>query len=204
MISTKTNNKIDYSYNLYLSDCDLINKYTLRNVYQKPHIKNIVVDFSIKNETSNAVSASISAAVIYVLTNFYPYVITKKSKNSNSDKHKNNSTEYNFKAIFSNKQEINSFLSTLLVENWNTLLLDDFVLFSSKFNETKICHEKEVFKIKIPIQSFFELDMFFSKVATEINPKNFEINLNLLFFNFTVGQNRKNTIQNLPNFWISG
>jgi len=204
MFSTKINNEADYTYNSYLSDCDLINKYNLQNIYTKPRLKNIVVEFSIKNEINSSVSATIAASVLYIITNFYPFVTVKKSKSNDLNKLKNINTEYNFKVIFSNKQEINSFLSTLFVENWNTLLLDDFLLFNSKFCETKIAHEKEILKTKIPLQSFFELETFFSKVITDINPKNLSVNLNFLFSNFIVGQYRKNLIQNLPNFWISG
>ena len=128
MFSTKINNEADYTYNSYLSDCDLINKYNLQNIYTKPQLKNIVVEFSIKNELNSSVSATIAASVLYIITNFYPFVTVKKSKSNDLNKLKNINTEYNFKIIFSNKQEINSFLSTLFVENWNTLLLDDFLL----------------------------------------------------------------------------
>ena len=205
MLSTKINTNIDYNYNSYLSDCDLINKYNLKNIYQKPKLETIVMDFSIENDTNSLSGNSIKAAlVLYFISMLYPFVNIKKAKTNDMNKTKNTNIKYKFKIIFSNKNEINSILSTIFIENWNTLLLEDFILFNSKFNKTKAIFKKEVFKTKIPLQSFFELESFFSKVVTEINPKDLSVNLNFLFSNFIIGQNRKNLIQNLPNFWISG
>lgn len=205
MISTKINTKSDYTYNSYLSDCDLINKYNLLNIYQKPKIENIVLGFSIENDTNSSTENSIKAALaLYFISMLYSYVNIKKIKTNDANKTKNTNIKYNFKIIFSNKEEISSFLSTFFIENWNTLLLDDFVLFNSKFSKTKVSLEKEVFKTKIPVQSFFELETFFSKVSTEINPKELNINLSFLFSNLIVGKKRKDLIQNIPNFWISG
>ena len=205
MLSTKINTNIDYSYNSYLSDCDLINKYNLKNIYQKPKLETIVVDFSIENDTNSLSGNSIKAAlVLYFISMLYPFVNIKKAKNNDMNKTKNPNIKYKFKITFSNKKEINSILSTIFIENWNTLILEDFILFNSNSNKTKAILKKEVFKTKIPLQSFFELESFFSKVVTEINPKDLSVNLNFLFSNFIIGQNRKDLIQNLPNFWISG
>jgi len=202
-ISTKINTNMDY--NSYLSDCDLINKYNLINIYQKPKLENIVLEFSIENENNSSAGNSIKAAlVLYFISMLYPFVNIKNTKTNDTNKLKNTTIKYNFKIIFSNKKEINLFLSTFFIENWNALLLDDFILFSSKFDKSKIIHKKEVFKTKLPLQSFFELESFFSKVVTEINPKDLIMNLNFLFSNLIIGGNRKTLIQNLPNFWISG
>jgi len=201
----------------YLSTCDLINKYSFKNVHEIPELKKIVLelnledfliscDFSQKEQTDS--NTQIRAyIIIYILMGLMPFINFNKSAGS-SLKAKSVENNYSLKIILSNKKEINSFLTSLFIENWSKLLLEDFLLFKNTKNlsskKVKSPSKSIVLNTIIPGSIFFEVESLLTKNLTGINSKTLKFRLNFLISNMSNTKNSNNLIKNLPFFWISG
>jgi len=201
----------------YLSHCDLINKYNFKNVHEIPELKKIVLelnledfllscDFSQKEQTDS--NTQIRAyIIIYILMGLMPFINFNKSAGS-SLKAKSVENNYSLKIILSNKKEINSFLTSLFIENWSKLLLEDFLLFKNTKNlsskKVKSPSKSIVLNTIIPGSIFFEVESLLTKNLTGINSKTLKFRLNFLISNMSNTKNSNNLIKNLPFFWISG
>lgn len=201
----------------YLSTCDLINKYSFKNVHEIPELKKIVLelnledfliscDFSQKEQTDS--NTQIRAyIIIYILMGLMPFINFNKSGGS-SLKAKSVENNYSLKIILSNKKEINSFLTSLFIENWSKLLLEDFLLFKNTKNlsskKVKSPSKSIVLNTIIPGSIFFEVESLLTKNLTGINSKTLKFRLNFLISNMSNTKNSNNLIKNLPFFWISG
>ena len=120
------NKKFNYIVSDYLVDYDLIHKYNLKNIYQRPKIKKIVLHFLLKDLLSSTNSVKkitnniqIKAFFIfYILFSLNSYInIAKTSFNKLLQKNADN--EYSLKVILSSRKDINNFLLMFFVENSN-------------------------------------------------------------------------------------
>ena len=201
----------------YLSNCDLINKYNFKNVHEIPELKKIVLelnledfllscDFSQKEQTDSNIQIR-AYIIIYILMGLMPFINFNKSSSS-SLKAKSLENNYSLKIILSNKKEINSFLTSLFIENWSKLLLEDFLLFkntkNSQSKKIQSATKSVVLNTIIPGNIFFEIENLLTKNLTGINPKTLKLRLNFLIGNMSKIKNFNNLIKNLPFFWISG
>ena len=201
----------------YLSNCDLINKYNFKNVHEIPELKKIVLelnledfllscDFSQKEQTDSNIQIR-AYIIIYILMGLMPFINFNKSSSS-SLKAKSLENNYSLKIILSNKKEINSFLTSLFIENWSKLLLEDFLLFkntkNSQSKKIQSATKSVVLNTIIPGNIFFEIENLLTKNLTGINPKTLKFRLNFLIANMSKIKNFNNLIKNLPFFWISG
>jgi hypothetical protein len=111
-------NKTFFIKNQYLSNCDLINKYNLLNIYQKPKLNKIILEFSIKNfiEALNSKEnqekfneTQIKAFLfIYLLIAAVPFINNKVKMVKN--KEIKETTNYSLKFTYSNDMYIYNFL----------------------------------------------------------------------------------------------
>lgn len=216
MTKVQMNSISNYNYNSYLSKCDLINKYNLTTAFETPKLDKIVLDFPIKelinaldktgkSETDSDIQLK-AFLVLYIINLFFPYVTFNKLELTNSNKTKIASLSGSLKIVFSQPEEINLFLSSFFVENWNRMLDDDFTLFDSLNNtSTKLKLSKNfIHTTKISGNSFFETSDFFAKNLSDVNPKELNIYVNFFFSNLISNANTKSSIENIPLFWISG
>lgn len=211
------NIKLDVTSSTYLSNCDLINKYNFKSVYNTPKLKKIILDFNLldfinatdlynKEQTDSKIQIKASV-IFYILNEVISYINFNKSLNS-LKKLKISENNYSLKISIGEVSEINSFLFLFFIENWSKLMLEDFILFKKK-NETfqkdfNLRNNKFVFSSIVPSSCFFELDTFLNKNIIGLNPKNFNIKVNFLFENPSKLKNSPLLIKNLPYFWISG
>jgi len=83
--------KINHNFNNYLINCDLLNKYNIKNINQTPKLKKIVVELPLEELLKASESSSNSEInddiqiqsflILYLLSTFIPYIVFKKSKN---------------------------------------------------------------------------------------------------------------------------
>jgi hypothetical protein len=98
--------------NQYLSNCDLINKYNLKNIYQKPKLNKIILDFSLKNfvdslnikenqERFNEIQIK-SFLFLYLLTGAIPLINNKLIvlKNKEVKENVNYSLKFRLRNLF--------------------------------------------------------------------------------------------------------
>ena len=142
---------------------------------------------------------------IYLFSIFgcVPYISVNKKKVFNRNIQIGTSIP-SMKFLFSNKNEVNSFLLNMFVENWNLFVLDDFLFFDKlKNNTSKTFSDKQKFNLTIPSRLFFELNYFSSNILNDLEAFNIKVKFlfsNKNFYNFDL----KKLIKNFPLFWISG
>jgi hypothetical protein len=212
MSSFLTASSTNFKYNDYLSKCDLINKYSLKSVDTCPKLNKIVLEFSSLDvlsacETGNKKEWDSELQIkafllLYVLQANRPFI------NFNKVQINKDNSNYSVKLTFSGKEEIQSFLSQLFVENWNTLLLDDFEfirLNQAKYNKYIQVNEKYVLNTKLPASSFVELDTLLNKNLFGITSKSLNIKASFLFENNIILKLKAPNllIKNLPLFWLT-
>lgn len=108
----------------------------------------------------------------------------------------------------SNNEEINLFLRTLFIENWERVLEENFNLLnfkeiSSIKKSNKIQNKIFCKKVAISSYSLFDVDQLMKKLFNRINTKEVFFDINFFFSNIT-SQQPKNCIKNIPFFWING
>ena len=187
----------------YLSNCDLINKYSLNSLKKKPKLKKITLELSShdilnsfeslrKNEADFDVRVN-SFVVLYVFYSFLPYIKFVKG----------DGTSFLLKISLFDLDDIHFFLVNFFIENWENLVLEDFS-FLGKY--TYFSKYPNSFVIQHSIPLFFELDDFLAKNSFGIIPKNLNFKSKFLFQiqNFKNKVMAEKRIKNIPPFWING
>ena len=199
----------------YLSNCDLINKYNLTALEKKPKIKDITIELSSlsvlnsiemsgKSEMSSEIQIK-SFFILYALSALIPFISF-----SDGVKVQTKSNNYSIKVILSNDEQIYSFLLSIFVENWNKLLAEDFLFWSTdkKDEDEQVVSKSKKILIsrRLPAAAFFEIDNFLSKNAFGLTAKNLNLNVKFKFQNNNVSNQDTSVklIKNTPLFWISG
>ena len=216
MNSFLTNTKNDKKSNLYLSKCDLINKYNVKTSYKIPKIDRIVLEFPFENfmkactfsekDQANPTFQLKGALIFYIFANLMPYINYNKSRLSLKKK-LNSEKGYSLKIIIKNKEDITSLLSTLFVENWSKLISEDFSL-SKKLNSKNLDNRNKnekisIIKATVPGSSFLEIDTFLDKYLLKINSRNISLIFNFIVSNPIKVQNSNKLIRNVAPFWIN-
>lgn len=205
--------KTNFKQNDYLYNCDFVNKYALKSVYQKPEIQKISIKFSINQlkksgvlENDRTVSLK-SFLILYILFFFKPYCSYSVLENKRI-KVETVNEKIELMITLSDKEEINLFLRTLFIENWERALEENFNLFSFKeaLSKNKLSLTKSQYvskKAAISSYSLFELDQLLKKLFSRVNTKEIFFDINFFFSNIN-SQQSKNYIKNIPFFWING
>lgn len=212
MNSVFTNSFSRNNYESYISDCDLINKYNIKNVHQIPKLDKIVLELDMKDllnsyensskDQTDSVAQVKAFLILYIFMGLFPYIKASKAVSS-SGRLKTTNLQYSLKVVFRKKEEINNFLFSLFVENWQKLSLEDFKLFKNERAKSKV-EKTFVLNSLLPADCFFDINEFLSKSLTGVNSKNLKFRLNFSFNSFIGVKDRNKLIKNLPFFWISG
>jgi hypothetical protein len=197
-----SNKKFNHSVHEYLLDCDLINKYTLKNIYKRPKLKKVIVHFPINNLLqSNSFGNNLqvkSFLIFHVLFFILPFI--------NFDKIKTNSClinpEYSLKIILSNEEDIHLFLINLFVEN-SSQFEKPSLIFKPSINSTVFQNNNFCYNFSVPGKTFFDVDDFFSYVVKDSNFKELEVKCSFVFENFKNCKDVNNTIRNISFFWVN-
>ena len=199
-------------FNNYLSVCDLVNKYNLKSANESPKLSQVIFEFSsfdilsaCENSSRKELDSDLQIKtffLLYMLECQRPFVNLNKIKIT-----KVNGINYSVKVILSSKDEMDSFLKTLFIENWSLLLADDFRLMKSsfaKYNKYIQENKKFILNTKISGAVFFELDSFLSQKAFGLNSKNLNLGVSFVFENKTRSNKKMclNLVKNLPFFWV--
>jgi len=196
--------------NQYLSNCDLINKYNLKNIYQKPKLNKIILDFSLKNfvdslnikenqERFNEIQIK-SFLFLYLLTGAIPLINNKLIVLKNKEVKEN--VNYSLKFSYGNDSSIYNFLFFFFIENWPSIFKENKNIFLV-INKEK---EFNLFNLKIvlPTSVFSEIDYIINNSTFDLNPKELNLNINFLISIPQKNKNLNSVLKNLPLFWISG
>lgn len=197
--------KFDYQTNLYLSNCDLINKCSLSSVILKPRISKIVLNLHLNNAEENLTSFNINGKVESFLS-LYLFGLRKSLLVINNDL-RIPTNFFKLKMLFSERSEIDFFLSNLFNENSRELSSEK----SSKEKLNKVSSiliEDELLTsltTKFNIGSFFEISNFLDENYLQSKLKKLELKIEFSFKGCeSKTQNSvKNLIKNVPLFWIS-
>ena len=205
--------KTNFKQNDYLYNCDFVNKYTLKTTYQKPKIQKISINFSINQlkkmgviENDRTISLK-SFFMFFILFFFKPYCSYSVMENKRIKIEEVNE-KIELTITLSNNEEINLFLRTLFIENWERVLEENFNLLnfkeiSSIKKSNKIQNKIFCKKVAISSYSLFDVDQLMKKLFNRINTKEVFFDINFFFSNIT-SQQPKNCIKNIPFFWING
>ena len=200
------------NYESYISNCDLINKYNVKSVHQIPKLDKIVLELDMKDllnsyeisskDQTDSVAQVKAFLILYIFIGLLPYIKASKAVSS-SGRLKTTNLQYSLKVVLRRKEEINNFLFSLFVENWQKLSLEDFKLFKNERVKSK-AEKTFVLNTLLPADCFFDISEFLSKSLTGVNSKNLKFRLNFSFNSSINVKDRNKLIKNLPFFWISG
>jgi|TARA_A100001035_G_scaffold25981_1_gene17419 ribosomal protein L5 len=212
MNSVFTNSFSHNNYESYISNCDLINKYNVKSVHQIPKLDKIVLELDMKDllnsyeisskDQTDSVAQVKAFLILYIFIGLFPYIKASKAVSS-SGRLKTTNLQYSLKVVLRRKEEINNFLFSLFVENWQKLSLEDFKLFKNERVKSK-AEKTFVLNTLLPADCFFDISEFLSKSLTGVNSKNLKFRLNFSFNSSINVKDRNKLIKNLPFFWISG
>jgi hypothetical protein len=179
----------------YLSNCDLINKYTLLSVHRVPLLSSIFLELSssdilnalekMNQSDSNAETKIELFLILYVFKLFQPTI-----RNSNCDKDK----DFLLQVSFSKEKEISLFLTILFVENWSKTIFQEVSSYNKKFSSFKITGE-----------TFFNVERFLEINKLGIDSNKLILNCKFVFENHE-SKNQAisiKLIKNIVPFWIS-
>jgi hypothetical protein len=143
---------------------------------------------------------------LYIMQKSFPYISIKKIKNFGKT-NKKEVENYILKAVLSNQAEIDDFMFTFFMENWESLTLDDFKLFKNnekKFNTHFSSNKNFTLSTTISLETFSETDTFLNQILMNYDGNSMHFRVHFTFFNDCKLQSAKNFIKNLSLFWISG
>lgn len=190
----------------YLSSCDLINKYRLKSVYNKPKIKQIALSFSLKNFTTSVERLGIMSGKNSALMEIKSYLVfylyfcnlpflSFNLTSMNRSFEKLDSGDFVFKIVINNKKDIESFLFKFWVDSFNRLKVNSS---STNYTCSQACYS-----LSLTSKSFVDVEDIINVLNRESDSKDFDINLYFTFTNLNAYKNSKNLIRNIPFFWIN-
>jgi hypothetical protein len=204
------NKKFNYVLSDYLMNYDLLNKYSLLNLYQRPKIKKIVVYFLLKDllAASNLskknnniqIKAFFIFYILFALTSFLN--ISDAVVNKNLQKTAEN--PYALKIVLSSKEDINTFLLMFFIENYNSLIKEQISIFKDENGKAIDNSQKNlVYQFSIPGKIFFDLNDFFTQNTKDTNLKDLNIKFSFVFEGLIRTKNTNSLIKNLSFFWLA-
>ena len=165
MNSVFTNSFSHNNYESYISNCDLINKYNVKSVHQIPKLDKIVLELDMKDllnsyeisskDQTDSVAQVKAFLILYIFIGLFPYIKASKAVSS-SGRLKTTNLQYSLKVVLRRKEEINNFLFSLFVENWQKLSLEDFKLFKNERVKSK-AEKTFVLNTLLPADCFFDI-----------------------------------------------
>jgi len=206
------NKKIQYSnsfwFNQYMSNYDLIQKYTLKNQYKIPTLYKIKLNlrltdvaFNDAEKKANVSAQSLRTAFLFFFALFsrIPYINTRITSNV-QDSQKNSETDYFLNILFNNQTQIDEFLFFLFIENWTNLLKTDYKMnFNKPYTKEESNNTIQLFS-KIPLTVLYNFDIMYDTSSNKKIKEDSSVFLTFFFKNLHC-KYIKESIQNLPIFW---
>ena len=196
--------------NNYLSNCDLVNKYLLTDIYSIPQIKTIKLNISLKNFASFVDSNDFSEKkdlnikyrtfiVSFLLNSNIPFLKNVNINTFSKNNDLSNLEDFFFHIIYSEKKLLNNFLFSLFIENSENLKK-----FNNVYNTQYISIKKNTSKInmKIPINNIYDISYLVNSNILSANPKEMYISVDCIVKN-KFYKDKKNIIKSIPFFWLN-
>lgn len=195
--------KFDYRINLYLSNCDLINKCLLPSITLKPRIDKVVLNLYLNKSEENSNSFNLNEKVESFLTLYL--LGLRKSLLVINDDLRIPVNFFKLKMLFSERSEIDFFLSSCFSENNNELSTEKSSKEElSRINSIMIENELSTSLItRLNLGSFFEVNSFLDENYLESKLKKLELRVEFSFKGCGSEHSVRNLIKNVPLFWIS-
>lgn len=201
-MSTSKVFRFDYTTNLYLANCDLINKCLLPSIILKPRIDKVVLNLYLNTTEENAHFFNLNQKVESFLALYL--LGLRKSLLVINDDLRIPVNFFKLKMLISEKSEINLFLSNCFHENNNEISTEKSSKEVSKINsillEDKISTSLTT---KVNLGSFFEVNNFLDENYLESKLKKLELRVEFSFKGCGSEYSTRNIIKNVPLFWIS-
>ena len=183
----------------YLSNCDFINKYTLNHIKRRPFLSKITVELSssdilnsLENKNKNDFNPEVKIKLFMILYLFK--LFQPKIKFDTYKKVTEGNKGFLLQISYSKKTELNNFVTTLLLENWNKLI-----------SQNLTNNDKKILNFKTTIETFFGVENFLKQNLFGVNSNKLKVNCKLIFKNTNL-RNQKvpiKLIKNITPFWIS-
>lgn len=202
--------KISKNHNRYLLNCDLLNKYNLKCIREKPMLKKITLDFPLEDTFAPVLEQIKTEVLAKNFLNFYcfncikPY-ISFKIREINSSKL--DSKKYSLKISISKISNLEDLLFILFTENWMHLKLQDFIFFNKDLVSKKhfLTYNTFSYNLKVPIHKFIEIEEFVNLFDSENTSKEIPLYISFSFKNPLIGQvsNSSYFLKNIDPFWVT-
>lgn len=190
---------VNYSSSLYLSNCDLINRGLLSSLSKKPRLDKVVLSLSL-SKLSNHSGKKVESFLMLYLFKLQRSFLTLDHLSA-----EDLPSFFKLKVTISEERDINSFLSSLFIENGTELIVE-------KSLDGELNKFEESLKIKnFCLKSHLNAGLF-SKVndflkANFLEPKLNDLSLDIQFFfkgcNLQNQESSRKLIKTIPLFWIS-
>ena len=211
-MSSLSNNKFNSTLNDYLLNCDLLNKYNLSNIHTRPSLEKIVFHFPLKafvvgldNSESNINNQVKAFLLFYIFFSLLSYINFQKIKVSRGFiKGKDTEGSYSLKVVLTNKEDIDSFLINMFIENSSKFQKESIVLTKKSFATSASEQQNLCYNTTVPGKVFLDVEDFFKNLVKGNNIKDFNINISFLYKNKVKLLNDDKLIKNLSFFWING
>lgn len=173
-------NKLETSY---LLGCDLINKYNLKSIYNKPILKSIIIYFSWQKldlRKSSLRQKLDPESVFYPLqikTFLFLFLFWGTTPKLNVKKPKTKNVDFAFKIILNTVESIFDFLVFFVIENFSNL--DDM----KENSEGKFFPRFNTFQISTKVTGYYfsSADYLFKSIFKKFKLRFFEINISFVF-----------------------
>jgi hypothetical protein len=193
----------NYKVNNYILNCDLVNKYGLKSVYQKPQLTKIILEFSSNSiflfcENNSEWDLNLQVRfflLLYILQSNYSFVNLNKFKITNEQNH------YAVKIIISCQKRLQLFLITIFLHDTGFVLLKKLSVKYNKYVQRK----KQFFlNTSMPVSHFSELSALLTNKTPTFDLKNLFIRVIFIFDNIKVEKKSYflNLVKNLFLFWV--
>jgi hypothetical protein len=200
--------KIKYSTNFwlnkYISNCDLIYKYNLKNKEELPLIEQIKLSLNLKDlilntKNKNLNSQDYRSAYFFLFSLFLinPYIHSKPTNNNFNTIKQESDNIYIISIFLKNSKYLDEFFFLLFIEIWSKNLKSKFKLSLQKKTIEK---NKNYIVSKIPLFILPSFEYFYDISNIQSNYE--ELFLFILFtFQNIKFKSKKKSIKNLPLFW---
>lgn len=182
----------------YLVTFDNSIKYKLKTIYKEPQIKKIIVHISINEfikayESVNTIDNNVKIKAIFLFHILFSSFPSIKFQNVKIDKTSRSKTEgiSILQITITDKNEINSFLSSIFFENLKKMLFKTYKIPYKLLKKNSLSYN-----IKISGKTLFPAKEFFNTKAYKAHLNQIFINVSLIYTNIPKNQNITNILQN--------
>jgi len=204
-MNTNLNSRTNFTENNYLYNCDIGNKYLIKNVHSSYQFEKIIITISLKdfnvsglkNKNYNSIIIKSTLFFLFFL-NIRPFVNFKKHDTLISDVING---DYSLKIVLSNQKDINNFLFYIFYENFLFIKQENF--FDKQFVKTYVLKNKKSltsYSLELPLKMFPEFSGVFNTILTNINLNDVKIKINFFIVDSIKSKNNFEQLKNLPFF----